>query len=135
MAKNKDKIVEQADALKKGYITLKEAAQISDYSPDYIGQLIRAGKLEGMQVYSNVAWVTTADALQEYLNNKGKSQVVAKKTARTPDQYIKLLMYVIIGFLSVVLLVFGYILSVGIDRSLSGVYEQTEELGPSFTYE
>ena len=53
------------------YITLKEAAKISGYSPDYLGQLIRKGKLAGKQVYLNVAWVTTEKALRSYLaNNK-----------------------------------------------------------------
>lgn len=54
------------------YITLKEAGEISGYSPDYIGQLIRRGKLEGKQVYANVAWVTTKNALEGYLRDKGK---------------------------------------------------------------
>ena len=49
------------------YITLKEAAKISGYSPDYLGQLIRKGKLPGKQIYLNVAWVTTEKALEEYL--------------------------------------------------------------------
>jgi len=49
------------------YITLKEAAKISGYSPDYLGQLIRKGKLTGKQIYLNVAWVTTEEALDEYL--------------------------------------------------------------------
>lgn len=56
------------------YITLKEAGEISGYSPDYVGQLIRRGKLEGKQVYANVAWVTTKDALRGYLAEKGKSE-------------------------------------------------------------
>lgn len=56
------------------YITLKEAGEISGYSPDYIGQLIRRGKITGKQVYANVAWVTTRDALGEYLSEKGKSK-------------------------------------------------------------
>lgn len=55
------------------YITLKEAGEISGYSPDYIGQLIRRGKLTGKQVYANVAWVTTKDALKDYLSEKGKA--------------------------------------------------------------
>jgi hypothetical protein len=46
---------------------LKEAAKLSGYSADYVGQLIRAGKLEGKQVFSNVAWMTTEDAIQKYL--------------------------------------------------------------------
>ena len=48
------------------YITLKEASQMTGYSPDYLGQLIRKGKLEGKQVYLNVAWMTTEDAVREY---------------------------------------------------------------------
>ena len=49
------------------YISLKEAAKISGYSADYVGQLIRNGKLEGKQVFSNVAWMTTEEAIQKYL--------------------------------------------------------------------
>jgi hypothetical protein len=41
------------------YITLKEAAKISGYASDYIGQLIRRGKLPGKQIYCTVAWMTT----------------------------------------------------------------------------
>jgi uncharacterized membrane protein len=59
------------------YITLKEAAKISGYSPDYLGQLIRKGKLAGKQIYLNVAWVTTEKALEEYLGN---NKTVAAKS-------------------------------------------------------
>jgi hypothetical protein len=52
------------------YISLKEAAKLSGYSADYVGQLIRSGKLEGKQVFSNVAWMTTEDALQKYLRRQ-----------------------------------------------------------------
>jgi hypothetical protein len=38
----------------KEYISLKEAADITGYSSDYIGQLIRSGKLEGKQVFQHV---------------------------------------------------------------------------------
>lgn len=57
----------------KKYISLREAAEISGYSADYVGQLIRRGKLPGKQVFSHVAWMTTQDALEEYIrsNNKG----------------------------------------------------------------
>ena len=53
-------------------ISLREAADISGYSADYVGQLIRSGKIPGKQVYSNVQWMTTAEAVFEY-KNKGKS--------------------------------------------------------------
>jgi hypothetical protein len=61
------------------YITLKEASELSGYSPDYIGQLIRRGKLTGKQVYANVAWVTTRDALSGYLEEKGKTKKIAEE--------------------------------------------------------
>jgi hypothetical protein len=51
----------------KKLISLKEASKISGYSADYVGQLIRAGKIEGKQVFSNVAWMTTEDSIQKYL--------------------------------------------------------------------
>jgi len=53
-------------------ITLKEASEISGYSADYIGQLIRAGKITGKQVYTNITWMTTAEAVVAY-KNKGKN--------------------------------------------------------------
>jgi hypothetical protein len=33
----------------EGYLTLKEASDLYGYSPDYIGQLIRKGKINGKQ--------------------------------------------------------------------------------------
>ncbi len=65
------------------YISLKEASQISGYAPDYIGQLIRSGKLSGKQVYSNVAWVTTEAALRDYL----KKQPRAKQAGNSKSSY------------------------------------------------
>ncbi len=60
----------------QGLISLKEAAKISGYSSDYIGQLIRSGKISGKQVYSNIAWMTTAEAVLSYKrrNEKGKKE-------------------------------------------------------------
>jgi hypothetical protein len=63
----------------KKLINLKEAAKISGYSADYIGQLIRAGKISGKQVYCNIAWMTTAEAVLNYKKNevkKGKKKKV-----------------------------------------------------------
>jgi hypothetical protein len=54
----------------KKLITLKKAALISGYSSDYIGQLIRSGKIPGKQIYTNITWVTTAEAVLEYKKNK-----------------------------------------------------------------
>ncbi|MCK5319774.1 hypothetical protein KAJ61_00105 [Candidatus Parcubacteria bacterium] len=56
----------------KALISLKDAAKVSGYSADYIGQLIRAGKIPGKQVCCTVAWMTTVDAVMAY-KNKGKA--------------------------------------------------------------
>lgn len=68
----------QADEMIDGdeeYITLKEAAKISGYSADYIGQLIRKGKIPGRQVYTNIAWVTTEEAIRTYLSGDATKRV------------------------------------------------------------
>jgi len=57
---------------KEKWISLKEAAKISGYSSDYIGEMIRKGKIPGKQVYYNIAWMTTAEALLEYKQREKK---------------------------------------------------------------
>ena len=68
-------MLEQRRAKEKGYITLKEAAVLSGYSSDYVGQLIRADKIRGTQVYSGVAWMTTEAELKAYLSNKQRKVI------------------------------------------------------------
>ncbi|MEA3398231.1 MAG: hypothetical protein U9R06_00610 [Patescibacteria group bacterium] len=69
----------------KNLINLKEAAEISGYSADYIGQLIRQGKIPGKQVYTNIAWMTTAEAVLAYKNKGQQNQ--DKKTVK--DQIVR----------------------------------------------
>jgi len=59
---------------KPKYISLKEAARISGYAPDYIGYLIRKGKIPGKPVYCNIAWMTTAEAVLSYKNGEAKKK-------------------------------------------------------------
>ena len=61
-----------------GYISLKEASVRFGYSQDYLGQLIRKGKLEGKLVYSHVAWVTTPEAVEAYLKRGKKKHIDAE---------------------------------------------------------
>lgn len=115
-------MLEQRRAQEKGYITLKEAAKIADYSPDYIGQLIRSGKIRGEQVYANVAWVTTEEEIQSYLNDKGRvvsSEVVTPFFAHKLAKYI---LYVLIGLCGVFLIAMQYILFVSIDNGIERSY-------------
>ncbi len=63
----------------ENFISLKEASKISGYSPDYIGQLIRSGKISGKQVYTNVSWVTTPEAVLAY--KQGKEQQKSDKVS------------------------------------------------------
>lgn len=60
--------------IKEKYITLKQAAILSGYSSDYVGQLIRQGKIAGKQVYNSVAWVTTDEEIRRYLHLKEKGE-------------------------------------------------------------
>ncbi|MEL6802432.1 MAG: hypothetical protein AAFO91_01445 [Bacteroidota bacterium] len=80
-------MLEQRRAHKKGYITLREAADFAGYTPDYVGQLIRAGKIKGEQVYSGIAWVTTKKEVEAYLGNKSRT-VRSKKSQPFPERYV-----------------------------------------------
>lgn len=73
----------------KNLISLKEAAKLSGYSSDYIGQLIRSGKIPGKQVYCNLAWMTTAEAVLEYKKNgKQKDKSGVKETLKIRQRKI-----------------------------------------------
>jgi hypothetical protein len=69
-----------------GYISLKEASERFGYSQDYLGQLIRKGKLDGKLVYSHVAWVTTPEAVEQYINN-GKDKKKKTKEGLVPTTF------------------------------------------------
>ncbi len=68
----------------KNWISLKEASEISGYTPDYLGQLIRKGKLPGKQVVSRIAWLTIKEAILEY--KKKEKETREKKRKITPKE-------------------------------------------------
>jgi len=125
-------MLEQRRAQEKGYITLKEAAAIANYSPDYVGQLIRAGKIKGEQVYSNVAWVTTAAEIEAYLQDKKR---VVENEASTAEVLthpaVTYSLYTIIAVIAAVLLVLQYILYVSIDARLSEWFVSSTTAAPT----
>lgn len=67
----------------KKLLTLKEASRISGYSSDYLGQLIRSGKIRGEKVFCQVTWKIDLNDLENYKNsNSGNNASVdAKKEA------------------------------------------------------
>ncbi len=55
-------------AIFQDYITLKQAAQISGYHSDYIGALIRSGKVKGKKVGRN--WFVSEREVKSYFMTK-----------------------------------------------------------------
>ncbi|MFH1657061.1 MAG: helix-turn-helix domain-containing protein, partial [bacterium] len=50
----------------QAYISLKEAAKLSGYAPDYIGWLVRKGKIEGKEVYLKASWELSEEEVIKY---------------------------------------------------------------------
>ncbi|MFT7506899.1 MAG: hypothetical protein ACI92I_000035 [Acidimicrobiales bacterium] len=116
-------MLDQRRAEEKGYITLKEAAKIANYTPDYVGQLIRGGKIKGEQVYNNVAWVTTEDEVAAYMKDKGRT--VDNDTPAdfaVLQQMSSYVLYGLIALCAVALLFMQYVLYVSIDAGISSLY-------------
>jgi len=58
-------------------ISLRQAAGLSGLSPGHLGLLIRQGELWGKKIGRN--WVTTAQAVREYLARDRRPGPAAKK--------------------------------------------------------
>ena len=114
------------------HITLKEAAELSGYSPDYLGQLIRNGKLKGEQVFSNVAWMTTEKEVLSYVKQKKKnnSHSAEPEVSNVFDQIIKQILawdwgkiytrilYVVIATMVLFIIFLFFIFSVNFEKKL-----------------
>ena len=61
------------------FVSLKEATKISGYNSDYIGWLIRNGKIKGKMIYSGVSWQTTKQAILGYKDRKKGEEKQEKK--------------------------------------------------------
>lgn len=119
---------------KQKYITLKEAAKISGYDPDYIGQLIRKGKMHGKQVFLNVAWMTTEKDIQEYIkkaNGKRGDSSFGGKAAEKYQQFrngvlfdlkisklFKIILWVSVVFILAFSFLLFYVFSINFDRKI-----------------
>ena len=116
------------------YISLKEAAKLSGYSADYVGQLIRSGKIQGKQVFSNVSWVTTEKAIQAYIEKErtGQKVVVAPSSLLERLASIEGLgvlytvcAWTVVCLLTLFVLFLVYVFSVSIDHAIEQRYLQT----------
>jgi hypothetical protein len=114
---------------KSEYISLREAAAMSGYTPDYVGQLIRSGKLPGKQVFANVAWMTTEEAIREYIGSKkGKNAAkdavaptmldVLQREIESPRLVKRLSIALIVLSVAFMLVIF-YIFSTSLDQRLN----------------
>lgn len=118
----------------KSTITLKEASELSGYTPDYIGQLIRQGKLPGKQVFSSVSWVTTEDAILDYVKNVkgGLSEDGLSKGKLTPEFLSSIYIlsnWVLIGVLGLTALFLFFLFSVTADHYISARVETVHYAG------
>lgn len=137
-----NEILEKVSA---GDISLKEAAKILGYAPDYVGQLIRQGKIDGKQIYCNVAWVTTEMALKEYVaknERKNKAEYI-KKLERWDARIIKKLIYwlegaagvrivkkifyAIFGIIACAMILLFYVLATSVDDRLQQQIQHYDE--------
>ena len=84
--KRKNLEVRDFSLLNKKYLSLKEAAKISGYSPDYIGYLIRTGKIAGRKIYAGISWQTTEEAIRKYQGLKEKR----KESSEVLKPYLEL---------------------------------------------
>ena len=116
---------------KEKYISLKEAAELSGYSADYVGQLIRQGKLPGKQVFLNVAWMTTKEALEDYMHKGNKNAEAPTKfsdirekimSSRMLSASFRAVVWVAIAIFAVFIMLLFYILSVTIDHRINQGY-------------
>ena len=116
---------------------------MSGYTADYLGQLIRNGKLEGKQVFLNVAWVTTREAVEDYLHkNRKKQDVVGVYTwAHFRDWLLsvegvsvvyEIVTWSVIALLGVFILLLGYVFAVSVDHRIE--QEQLRKWEPKSVY-
>ncbi|MFQ6084175.1 MAG: hypothetical protein ACE5WD_12585, partial [Candidatus Aminicenantia bacterium] len=73
--------VKNIDNIQGKYLTLKEAAKISGYAPDYIGYLIRRGKIKGKKVCPQISWLVNRKEIERYKILKNQ-RLSAKESPR-----------------------------------------------------
>jgi hypothetical protein len=108
---------------KKKTLTLKEASSMSGYSSDYIGQLIRAGKVRGTKNFSGKSWLTDINNINSYIASKKRKDYFS----------LPFLPFIRIPKYSLMVAVFMFIISSGLVAWAwdPKVQTQTAEIYPS----
>lgn len=70
---------EESKIMSQEHISLKQASKISGYHPDYIGHLIREGKIKGIKECARKAWRVTEESILAYREKKKKNKKTFKK--------------------------------------------------------
>jgi excisionase family DNA binding protein len=110
------------------YLSLKEAAKLSGYHPDYLSYLLRKKKIKGEKIGRD--WVVTESALKEYL--LGKKFLPLEKILFSKFSFKKILfsfifVLLILFFAILIFTPFSFQKEKG-DFELSKI--KTEKLGP-----
>lgn len=85
------------EALKKA-ISLNQAAELSGYTQDYLGYLIRQGEIKGVK--KGKTWFTTKEEIKDYLfKKKVCHQEFAVKEFFSPSRTRKIIIATIIIFI------------------------------------
>ena len=71
------------------FISLNEASRLTPYSSDYLGLLVRKGKLEGEKIDGK--WMTSKRAIEVYLQKTAESSYTHQQTlnVKIPAEEIK----------------------------------------------
>ena len=115
---------------KQKFISLKEASLLCGYAPDYIGQLIRQGKIPGHQRLSGIAWVTTESAMRDYVEqaNRHKELSLSQSVIQHKNKFLNTakpltllngVMWFLIGVTSFFLIFLFYIFAANIEQKLN----------------
>jgi len=72
------------------YISLREAAKMSGYAPDYVGFLIRKGKIQGKRVYTNVSWQVSVQSLTKYCKSQKSAIIESRDFHLSKKKYLTL---------------------------------------------
>jgi excisionase family DNA binding protein len=98
-------------------ITVRQAAKLSGYNPDYISSLIRSGKVRGKKVGKN--WLTTVEEIKAYIESvedqahfsklSGQSRVAARAGTWLRRRFSRAVKFTILVIsFSVLLALLGY---------------------------